>query len=123
MINVYIAASFPRKEEAQALCEQLEASGKYSVQSTWHKPRENPEYDACKEHAERDFWQVAESGMLIQFTGDSLTKGGRHSELGLALAWKKVVYLVGPREQVFHSMIPDERIFENVSEAVRGLQV
>jgi hypothetical protein len=37
--------------------------------------------------------------------------GGRHVEFGLALAQGKRVIVVGPRENVFHYLLPDSQIF------------
>jgi hypothetical protein len=34
-------------------------------------------------------------------------RGGRHVEVGLALAWGIPVYVVGPRENVFHHLTPE----------------
>ncbi len=40
-----------------------------------------------------------------------LATGGRHVEFGLALAQGKRVIIVGPRENVFHYLLPDSQVF------------
>ena len=40
-----------------------------------------------------------------------LATGGRHVEYGLALAQGKRVIIVGPRENVFHYLLPDSQVF------------
>ena len=40
-----------------------------------------------------------------------LATGGRHVEFGLALAQGKRVIIVGPRENVFHYLLPGSQVF------------
>ena len=51
-------------------------------------------------------------------TGSS--RGGRHVEFGLALAWKKMIIVVGPRENVFHTLPVVHRV-DTVKEAIEVL--
>jgi hypothetical protein len=46
-----------------------------------------------------------------------LATGGRHVEFGLALAHGKRVFVVGPRENVFHYLLPDSQIFATWNKA------
>lgn len=51
-----------------------------------------------------DFEDVRWADTVVAFTEEPRTtngRGGRHVELGLALAWNKRVIIVGPRENVF----------------------
>lgn len=51
-----------------------------------------------------DFEDVRRADVLVAFTEpprSTASRGGRHVELGLALAWQKHVIIVGPRENVF----------------------
>jgi hypothetical protein len=103
-MRIYIAASFPRKDEACRLRDILKTAG-HKVVSRW-LDQEYSVYDTgggAKE-AYDDFSDIISSEMLIQITGDTLTHGGRHTELGIALALKKLCVIMGPREQVFHSL-------------------
>ena len=45
--------------------------------------------------------------MIVSFTESPRSvssRGGRHVEFGLGLAWNKIVVVVGPRENVFHCL-------------------
>jgi hypothetical protein len=46
-----------------------------------------------------------------------LATGGRHVEFGLALAQGKRVIIVGPRENVFHYLLPDSQVFATWNKA------
>ena len=46
-----------------------------------------------------------------------LATGGRHVEFGLALAQGKRMIIVGPRENVFHYLLPDSQIFATWNKA------
>jgi len=47
-----------------------------------------------------------------------LATGGSHVEFGLALAQGKRVIVVGPRENVFHYLLPDSQIFATWNKAL-----
>ena len=46
-----------------------------------------------------------------------LATGGRHVEFGLALAQGKRVIVVGPRENVFHYLLPESQVFATWNQA------
>ena len=48
-----------------------------------------------------------------------LATGGHHVEFGLALAQNKGVIVVGPRESVFHYLLPDSQMFATWNDASR----
>lgn len=51
-----------------------------------------------------DYQDVQRADVVIAFTEpprSTASRGGRHVELGLALAWQKHTIIVGPRENVF----------------------
>lgn len=56
--------------------------------------------------ASMDFEDLARSDMCIAFTEaeGARGRGGRHTELGIALGLGLRVILVGPREHVFHCL-------------------
>lgn len=70
-----------------------------------------------------DIDDLRSSDAVIVFTEDSsvgYTTGGRHVELGFALAIHKPICIVGPRENVFCHM--NQIVFaESVNEAVNQL--
>lgn len=54
--------------------------------------------------AQDDYDDVSSAGLLVAFTEEPRSgnsRGGRHVELGIALALRKRVIVVGPRENVF----------------------
>ena len=110
-MKFYIAASYPMKFDAKILAHVLRGSGHEVTsawhddwKSTWHRDWENvsdgPERWAAD--CVRDMLGVQLCGHLVQITGDSMSRGGRHTELGIALALGKRISLIGPDEQVFH---------------------
>lgn len=56
------------------------------------------------EYAERDYNDIYDSDVLVLDTLDITPRGGREVEFGLALAWYKPCYVVGPERNVFHKM-------------------
>ena len=57
--------------------------------------------------------------MVIVFTGEPSTSGGLHTEFGMALALKKRLILVGPRENVFHTL-PEVEYYARLAVAGDG---
>lgn len=76
------------------------------------------------EFAISDLHDIIISDMVLFFTtGTSKSKGGRHTELGIAIALNKGISLIGPMENVFHALpaiarYPDwDTFYEAVREA------
>ena len=111
-MKIYIAASFPRKNEANELASRLGGQG-HDVISQWHE--QDSEYGGGElpARAERDLCDIADCDILVSLTGDDLSHGGRHGEVGAALAYGKEVCIVGPREMVFHHH-ETVQVFSNV---------
>lgn len=119
-MRIYLAARYSRREELLGYRTDLEAAG-HLVTSRWLAGAhqwdplaagiESPEtametipIEAVR-FATDDVEDVAAAELLIAFTerprANLASRGGRHVELGLALAWGKPVVIVGPRENVF----------------------
>jgi hypothetical protein len=113
--RVYLAASSPRAVEMEGVKSVLQEVG-YSVVSTWHTTaqsragvgdvsleelKEVPEH--CEQFALRDVGDLFNADILIMFTGDGLSTGGRHTEYGMAILAPNIksIVIVGPRENVF----------------------
>lgn len=132
--KVYIAASYPRKAEAAKLAKDMKKYVNYEVISGWMFEDEG--YTSDERVAEsvgemtvrmeaaalRDFDEVMECNLLVCLTdGDvQLTRGGRHSELGIALGMGKDVVIIGEREQVFHYH-QDVVVYSCVEEFLKSL--
>jgi hypothetical protein len=105
-MKFYVAASATRQAEAQDIADALVKRGAV-VTSRWLSVlgvgypggQVHPGHITGSQH---DLEDVIRSDALVVLTGDFGTKGGRHSEVGVALAFGKTVYLLGPTEQVFH---------------------
>ena len=109
-MRIYIAASYPRKDEAIRLSTAL-SNKKNNIVSSWlfaneegYSINENKEdkIKRMRKCAIRDLKEIKYCDMLVCFTGDNLTHGGRHTELGAALALGKRVVIIGKEESVFH---------------------
>lgn len=108
-MKIYIAASWERRLAAAELRDTLLAAG-HKVTSRWidgegssadyvHKDEQMAQY------ALKDCQDVMSAEGLVCITGDAhdeRTRGGKHSELGGALFTGKRIFLLGPREQIFH---------------------
>jgi hypothetical protein len=61
---------------------------------------------------------------LIFFSEDSETswpRGGRCVEYGIALALGRRLLMVGPRENLFHELLPDSSFFASIDKLTREL--
>lgn len=113
-MNIYLAADYARKDEMRGCRDVLVALG-YNVTSRWI---DNPDEveghgtggvainDANRlelaVYAAIDYQDIIRCDAFIQFTTGELTRGGRQVEFGLAKAEGKTLYIIGPREHVFH---------------------
>jgi hypothetical protein len=78
-------------------------AGKYLTSFTPEHLNSDPEY--CSALANYDLEDLRAAETVISFTDtQGGGKGGRHVEFGYALALNKRVILVGPRENVFHTL-------------------
>lgn len=106
-MKIYLAASWPRRDEARHIATRLKAVGHTLTADWWNDEDISGGYangvaTMPSERAARDLQAVRDADAVVCLTGDTLTKGGRHSEVGAALALGKRVFLIGPKEQVFH---------------------
>jgi hypothetical protein len=125
MRSVYFAARYSRREELNGFRAELEALG-IEVTSRWlaTEPRLRSSYseDDWRELGLIDQEDVLAADTLVCFTeaaGDG-GNGGRHAELGMALALGRRVIVVGRREHIFH-YLPEVEIVDSWPEALRLL--
>ena len=117
---IYLAARYSRLEELQGYADDLRAIG-HRVEARWllgdhqiHEGADKVEAATVsvplegRPFALDDYVDVLEADMLIAFSEEpragGASRGGRHVEFGMALAWGKLVVVVGPRENVFHTL-------------------
>jgi len=125
-VKIYLASRYSRREELCVYRTALESAG-HEVTSRWLNGAHQIAPDGTPLNAERekqfedmsdprgaalrqsflqeDMADVARAELVIAFTeqprADGGSRGGRHVELGLALAWQKQIFVVGPRENLF----------------------
>lgn len=120
-MKVYIAASYPRIEEATKLGEELEIMG-YEVLSYWHQGVErDPSYHSGQ-RAIRDMFAVQQCDLFIELIGDTDSRGGRHCELGLAIAWEKKIILIGTIDDCIFTHLPWIPTMKSVEDLLKKLK-
>jgi len=108
----YIAARLKRIGEAKQLRARLEELG-HQVTASWLDRRHQPEEMGfssvvlAREAADTDLQDVRDCNVLIllserRSSARTVGGGGRHVEVGYALALPKTVAIIGERENVFH---------------------
>lgn len=127
-IKFYFAGRYGRRKELLEYAEALRCAG-HEVTSRWlngeHEMHdEKPSHDQAKMFAMDDLQDIHRADILVAFTespGDAngRARGGRHVELGYALARGMYVIVVGHRENVFchlerieHYKTPEEFLRE-----------
>jgi hypothetical protein len=112
---VYLAAWYSRHAEMRRYRDDLQARGIH-VSSRWidqhggnllesfDVEQLNADPEHCAQYAKANLDDLAAADTVISFTGPG--RGGRHWEAGWAHAAGKQQILIGPREHVFHTLIP-----------------
>ena len=118
-MNIYLASRYPRRPELAVYRAELEAAG-HTVVSRWidgdDEPVEHPEggyTEAAGRIARGDLDDLDRADVLISFTEEpkivpyleAAARGGRHVEFGYAVAQGKQLIVIGPWENVFHTLI------------------
>ncbi len=125
MRSVYFAARYSRREELKVYRAELEALG-IEVTSRWleTEPRHRSAYSdgdwRVLGQADQEDVLAAESLLCFSEAAGEGGNGGRHVELGMALALGRRVIVVGRREHIFHHL-PEVELVESWPEALRLL--
>lgn len=99
---VYLSARYERAEEMRALRTRLHEIPRIEVRSHWLDEKPNALPIRC---AYIDRADIRSSDALIAFTETgSWPRGGRHVEFGIAWEAGKKLWVVGPEENIFHTM-------------------
>jgi hypothetical protein len=115
-VKIYLAARYSRNDEMRGVRDVLEALG-HEVTSRWidqhggdlsesvATSQLNSEPEAVVKYAHADIEDLTAADVVISFTSaDGGGKGGRHIEFGLALGLGRRLIIVGPRENIFHTL-------------------
>lgn len=131
MSSVYLAAPYSSKEEIRRYAAQLNTLG-LEVTAQWldepHAatiPFTSRDPEELREFARRDVDDIARADAFVFFSLDPeqpTKRGGRHVELGIALAMKKRIIVVGPRENIFH-FLPEIEVAPTWDQAIERLRV
>jgi hypothetical protein len=111
---IYIAAAFQRQAEMRRIREELRLMG-HAVTSRWLDQESNYLFGwtvadiekglfEVQEQARRDIEDLTKAQAVFSFTDGDLARGGRHTEFGMAIVLGKRLWLIGPREHIFHSL-------------------
>lgn len=108
-VKFYLAARYGRKDEIVGYAELLLIRG-YGITSTWIRQVEDEMLyeegpDVAGRFAEKDYSEIDEADVLVYFSEEENNpwgRGGRHVEFGYAIGRGKLVYVVGPLENLFH---------------------
>jgi hypothetical protein len=112
-LKVYMAARFSRRDELREYVPFLVNLG-IDVTSRWlHEV--GPLDGKMSNHTARflgdtalvDYEDIERADAILLFSEDPLVgfvRGGRHVEFGIALGLGKNVYVIGPKENIFHYM-------------------
>jgi len=101
-MKIYLASRFSRIDEMRKYADELKEDG-HEITASWVYGGE--EGLTFTDIATLDIADVRRCDAIVSFTepyGSSNPGGGRHTEFGLGIAFDKLLYLVGEREQVFH---------------------
>lgn len=114
--SFYFAAAFPIRSTLVPYARQLE-SVNCRVTSRWLYQADHLEAlplpsDNPREYAIVDYSDLLDADNVIVFTGTPSSTGGYHVELGIALQAGKRVFIIGPRTNVFHYLIPDTQVYQ-----------
>jgi nucleoside 2-deoxyribosyltransferase len=124
-LRIYLAAQYSQKQAVKIKAEELRLLG-YNVTSTWIDEPENPNCSLkdvtdrkLREYAKRDLAEISRSDLLVLFTVDPderTRRGGRHFESGFACGADVPYCIVGPKENIFHHLLPADLCFSNWEE-------
>lgn len=129
-MKIYLAARYQRREELYNYGKILEEK-RLDITSRWlsgqHGMLEglDPESSSLKNatFAKEDLEDIDRADMFLLFTDEPMTvlkKGGMFVELGYALAHRKYIVIVGPRENVF-CFLPQITVYKTFNEFLSSL--
>lgn len=115
-MKFYLAARYSRREEMARNALELAELGLGTTECAWLSG--DHEWDGSQEPGEQlaraqqfaldDLRDLMAADIVVVFTEQPASggrnRGGRHVEYGLALAGRKHVLIVGPAENVFHTL-------------------
>lgn len=123
MTKIYLAARYSRNDEMRGVRDVLTVHG-FEITSRWIDlhPDVVGDFSAsfttemlntrpaeCAPLGQHDLDDIDRADWVVSFTGQGGAKGGRHVEFGYGLARGKRMIVVGPCENVFHTLAGVDR--------------
>lgn len=137
MEQIYLAGSFSRLDKIKGHAQELREKG-YMVDCRWlqglHQVHQGAEkVESTKDSmppeallfAKDDIEDLQKADTIICFTerpNSPRSRGGRHVEFGLALAWKKEIFCIGPCENIFY-VLPQVTVYKDWESFYQRLRV
>jgi len=124
-VRIYLAARYSRNSEMREVAAYIRARGD-EVTSRWingsHEIGDHPSDEARRVLAEEDYEDLVRADAVLCFSEEprsNNSRGGRHVEFGLALALNKPLFVIGPKENVFH-YLPGITHYRDVVSAIHA---
>ena len=110
-MRLYLAARYALKDTIAQAADYLQKRG-HIIMSDWHKEVHPPNvkvqdlpHEENQMLAMKDFNQIHSSEAMLfwaEHPDTATVRGGRHVEFGIGLALNKQIYVLGPKENIFH---------------------
>lgn len=112
-MDIYLAATFSRQLEMRSYRDELEKEGHFVV-SSWidvenedFRPTDKESLTMAQGFALTDLNEVAQCDIFLMFTREDGKGQGHHVEFGVAYQRHKQIWIVGPYENIFQSLVPE----------------
>lgn len=118
MSSYYLAGRYGRRDEFKGYAEQMRERG-YGITSRWLSGAHDATDDDTDslelqaQWAKEDLEDIDESDVMLAFTepsGSSYSRGGRHIEVGYAMAKLIPIVVIGPIENIFYARIASRAV-------------
>lgn len=131
-LKIYIASRWDDRDDALMIKKFIEERGLICT-STWLTPHDEQSMDALKkaviekprQRAIKDFEDIDASDVYLVYSPTKSHRngtGGKHVEMGYAMAKGKTCVLVGVRENIFHYH-PAVRVVDGVEAFLKLMEI
>lgn len=111
-MKIYLAAPYIERHAMMLYASLLKADGHVIVSNWVDRPRDDKDdgrtylgtNQEIRGWALEDWADILRADVLIHFTTEGPSRGGRHWETGAAFALDKRIIIIGPREIMFYYM-------------------
>ena len=119
-MKIYLSAKYSAQQDMRDIRDVIVESGRHTVVSRWLNEHEDVSTNREMElAASRDFTDVKLADLFILDTFDEDPRAGREVEFGMALGLGIEVWIVGPRRNIFHHLVPQFDSWLGVLDSLR----